>query len=78
MWSFMAYKIMYMRTERKTARAASNQKRTRTARLSHNPVLPKPYSTMLIRIVPKETATAGTKSDSVGCVKDARKVYGYK
>lgn len=32
---------------------------------------------MLIRRVPNETANAGANRDSVGCVRDARKVYGY-
>jgi hypothetical protein len=29
---------------------------------------------MLIRIVPKETIAAGTKRDSVGCIRDALNV----
>lgn len=72
------YKMRYIPTDRLTAKARSNQKSTTTASLSQLPTFPNPYSTMLIRIVPNETTNAGTNRDSVGCVKEALKVYGYK
>ncbi|CBF79296.1 predicted protein [Aspergillus nidulans FGSC A4] len=41
-------------------------------------VLSVPYCEILIKIVPKETTDAGTNNDSVGCKRDALKVYGNK
>lgn len=62
---------------RMMARAASSQKSTKTALLSHSPTWPNPYWTMLMSIVPKETANAGTNNDSVGWVKEALNMYGW-
>lgn len=63
-----------MPAENSTARAASIQNRTQTARVSHGPVFSGPNWDMLIRIVPKDTIEAGTKRDSVGCMRDALNV----
>lgn len=65
-----------MPAENITARVASIQNRTQTARINHGPVFSGPYCDILIRIVPKDTIDAGTKRDSVGCLNDALNVYG--
>lgn len=61
-----------------TARMRSIQNRIPTALASQYPVCSGPYWEMLIKMVPKETIDAGTNRDSVGCRRDALKVYGYK
>ena len=61
---------------RNMANAAFSQKRTNMALLSHGPTSLMPYWTMLISIVPSETADAGAKSDSVGWVNEYLKVAG--
>lgn len=66
----------YIPAVNNTARVASIQNRTQTACINHGPVFSGPYCDMLIRIVPNDTIDAGTKSDSVGCMKDALNVYG--
>lgn len=65
-----------MPAENITARVASIQNKIQTARINHGPVFSGPYCDTLIKIVPKDTIDAGTKSDSVGCLNDALNVYG--
>jgi hypothetical protein len=65
-----------MPAEKITARHASIQNNIPTACASQGPVLSGPYCEMFIRIVPNDTTEAGINRDSVGCRKDALKVYG--
>jgi hypothetical protein len=61
-----------------TANTAFSQNKTKVALLSHDPTSPIPYWTMLISMVPNETAVAGAKRDSVGWVNEFLKVAGKK
>jgi len=60
------------------ARATSVQKSIITVVFSQWPVLYKPYWDILMRIVPKDTTTAGANKDSVGCRNEFLKVSGYR
>lgn len=58
------------------ANARWSQNKTYVALLSHEPTSGTPYWTILISMVPNETAGAATKSDSVGWVSEFLKVTG--